>query len=229
MYHTLIATILLIIQAPSSCRTPVIDQHLGADRGGEQGTDVAVVGERKKREQSRGEGQEHDAGKPAFGGEGLDVAEQLVPLADQPADLVEHLGEVAAGGALNDDRDHEEPDVHDRDAIGHVAERQLDGDAEVLLLEHAVELVGDRPLHLLGHQVQPRGQAVPGRSARLISSTASGIASMNFLIRFCFRLRSQRNGKRAEEARGRRDGVEGKLEEQAEEDAEDAPAPAPGP
>ncbi len=90
------------------------------------------------------------------------MAEQLEPLADQPADLVEDLGEVAAGRPLNDHRDHEESDVHRRNPVRHVAQRDLDRDAEILLLEDAVELVGDRPLHFLGDQVQTRGQAVTG-------------------------------------------------------------------
>ena len=60
------------------------------------------------------------------------------------------------------DGDDEEADVHRRDPIGQAAEGDLDRDAQVLLLEDAAELVGDRPLHLLGHQVEARGQAVPG-------------------------------------------------------------------
>ena len=43
-----------------------------------------------------------------------------------------------------------------------LAQGELDRDAQVLLLEDPAELVGDRPLHLLGHQVQARGQAVAG-------------------------------------------------------------------
>ena len=75
--HTLIATIFLIIQAPSSCKTPVIDQHLDADRCREQRTDIVIVREREEREQARRQGQEHDAREPALGGERLDVAQQL--------------------------------------------------------------------------------------------------------------------------------------------------------
>ena len=39
--------------------------------------------------------------KPAFGGQGLDLAQDPVALADDVADLVEDLGQIAAGLPLD--------------------------------------------------------------------------------------------------------------------------------
>ena len=84
------------------------------------------------------------------------------------------LSSVTVGHFLNhlnnsdrrNHRDHEEADIHHRDPIGHVAQRQLDGNAQVLLFKDPAELVGDGPDHLLGYQVQPRGQAMSGARTR---------------------------------------------------------------
>ena len=130
--------------------------------------------------------------------------EQLEPLADQPADLVEHLGQVAAGRPLDDHRDHEEPDVHDRDPVGHVAQRQLDRDAQVLLLEDAVELVGDRAFHLLGHQVQARGQAVAGPQGPADQLDGLGHRLDELVDPLLLPLEQPEEGQRAQEDRGQR-------------------------
>ena len=46
--------------------------------------------------------------------------------------------------------------------LGHRFQCFVDGDAQVLFLEHPAELVADGSGHFVGHQVEARGQAMSG-------------------------------------------------------------------
>ena len=88
--------------------------------------------------------------------------EDAEAVADQFPDLVEDLREVAARLPLQDHRRDEEPQVEVGHAIAHRPQAVVHGHAQVLLFEHAAELLSDRLAHLGGHGVEAEGQALPG-------------------------------------------------------------------
>ena len=94
--------------------------------------------------------------KPAFAGEGLNLAPNLEPLADEVADLVEDFGQVAARLPLQDDGRGEEPQVEVRHAVGHFFDRLFQRHAQVLGLVAALEFGGDRGAHFVGDQLEAR-------------------------------------------------------------------------
>ena len=84
-----------------------------------QQLDVVGLHVQHHQEQAERQGDQHDAGEPAFGRQGLHLAEDLEALADDVADLVEDFGQVAAGLPLDGHAGHEEPQVEVRHAVAH--------------------------------------------------------------------------------------------------------------
>ena len=113
-------------------------------------------------------------GQPSFAGQRLDLPPDAEPVADQAADLVEDFGQVATGLALQEQGGDEEFQVEVGDPVAESREAFFHGDAQVLLLEDAIEFLADRRAHFRGHHVEAEGQALPARSARESISKASG-------------------------------------------------------
>src|SRR5580698_364950 len=95
---------------------------------------------RRQREQDEG-------GEAAVRRMHANLPADLESLADHVREVVEDLGQIAAGIPLNQHGGDEEPDVEDRDALGHLVERVAERKAEVLLVEGLLELGPDRRLH----------------------------------------------------------------------------------
>ena len=114
------------------------------------------------------------------------------------ADLVEDFGQVAAGLALQDDGRDEELQVEVGDPVGHAVERLLQGDAQVLLLEDAAELLAHRRAHLRRRStLNPEARLCPARSERASMSRASGSWTAKAFRRRRRRHKSQSDGQAA--------------------------------
>src|SRR5262245_61616533 len=76
-------------------RTERLSDHGAPDELGifQQDPGVLAVHEQHQQEHPRGQPEQDDRLEPAFGGQGPDLAAQLVAFADDAGELVEHLGE----------------------------------------------------------------------------------------------------------------------------------------
>src|SRR5205823_15087479 len=83
-------------------------------------------------------------------------------LANQIADFVEDLSQVATGLPLQNDCRGEKPQVKVRHAVGHFVDRVFQRHAEVLGLIGAFEFRGDRGIHLIGDQLEAGSKTVTG-------------------------------------------------------------------
>src|SRR6516164_10143547 len=79
------------------------------------------------------------------------LAKNLEALTHDMREVVQNLGEIAAGLALNRDGGHKEADVEQRDALGQLIERFFQRQTEVLLIERLLELRSNRVRHFIGH------------------------------------------------------------------------------
>jgi hypothetical protein len=104
--------------------------------------------------QERREGEQDVSRDAAVRGIHPHLAQDLEPLADDVREVLEDLGQVAAGLALDQDRRGEEPDVDERDALRQVVERVFQRQAEVLLVEGLAELRAHRLLEFVGDHLQ---------------------------------------------------------------------------
>ena len=75
---------------------------------------VLGIDERQRDRQRRRQRQQHVAGEAAVRGVHAHLPLDLEPLAHDVREVVENLGQVAAGVALNQHGGDEEPDVEDR-------------------------------------------------------------------------------------------------------------------
>ena len=112
--------------------------------------------------QHRRQRQQHVAGESAVRRVDADLAENLEPLAHHVRQVLENLGEVAAGLTLNQHRGREEPDVEQRHAEREVVERVFHRQPEVLLVEGLPELRADRLVHLVGDHLQTGRKGMAG-------------------------------------------------------------------
>src|SRR5262245_6812327 len=82
------------------------DAHLDAQVMRPQGLHIVGLDVEHEGKQAERQSDQHHAGEPALGGQRLDLAEDAVALADNVANLVEDLREVAAGLALDGGAGH---------------------------------------------------------------------------------------------------------------------------
>src|SRR5712692_10581637 len=115
---------------------------------------VLRVEHRQDDAQRRRQGQQDEGGEAAVRGVHANLPADLESLADHVREVVENLGQIAAGFPLNQHGGDEEPDVEDRDALGHLVERIAERKTEVLLIERLLELGSHRLLQLLGHHAE---------------------------------------------------------------------------
>ena len=120
-------------------------------------------------------------GEPALRGVDPHLALNLEALANHIGQIVENLGEVAAGFALQHDGGDEEFHVHQRHALGQVHESIAHRHAEFLffveLAKFACRPVPPTSLVIISSAVV---KACPARTARARVSMASGKSSSNF-------------------------------------------------
>ena len=90
------------------------------------------------------------------------LPENLEPLAHDVRQVLEDLGQVAAGFALDQHGGGEKTHIDDRHPLCEVVERVLERQAKVLLVERLAELRSDRLLHLVGYHLQAGRERVPG-------------------------------------------------------------------
>ena len=128
----------------------------------EQHAHVLGVDEGQRDRKRRRQGHQHVARHAPVRGVHPHLAENLEPLPDDVREVVEDLGEVAAGLALDQDGGDEEPHVDERHALAQVAERVLERDAEVLLLERLLELRADGIRRLVGDHAHGGRERVAG-------------------------------------------------------------------
>ena len=92
------------------------------------------IDERQRNGERRRQREQHVAGEAAVRGVHADLPLDLEPLAHDVREVVENLGEVAAGIPLDEHGRHEEADVENRDAGSHlvqrVTQRQADSSAD---------------------------------------------------------------------------------------------------
>src|SRR5208337_1190304 len=105
---------------------------------------IRAVHEQHKQKQPRGKAEQDHGLHPPLGGQGLDLAPQLVTLANDMRKLVQELGQVAAGLLLDEHGEHEDLQFQQAGATSQLAEGRLGGKSQVLLLEAEGELSGDR-------------------------------------------------------------------------------------
>ncbi len=121
---------------------------------------------------------------PAFRRQGFDLAAELVALADDAGELVEQLGQVAAGLLLDQKREHEDLELDQAGAACQLAESDLGREAEVLLLVAIGELAGNRRCELVGDRLDALGHGLPPRMTRDIRSKQSGSCERSFSRRW---------------------------------------------
>src|SRR5438132_6832953 len=138
------------------------DAHLDAQRVGPQHLHVIRLDVQHHEEEQERQGDQHHAGKPAFRGQRLHLAQDAVAFADDVADLVQDLRQVATGLPLDRHRGDEEAQVEVGHAITDGSHGIFERNTEVLLLVDAAELVGDGRRHFLGHHMHARCQAMSG-------------------------------------------------------------------
>ena len=158
--HTSIFTTCLIQKYPTICMTAAAPSSMWPMRSRKSScmcsglmNESAIDEEHRQREQ-------HVAGQPAVRRVDAHLAEDLEALADDVGEVLEDLGQVAAGLALDQDRGREEPHVEQRHADGEVRQRVLQRQAEVLLVERLPELGADRLRHLVGDHLQAGREGV---------------------------------------------------------------------
>ncbi len=105
---------------------------------------------------------QHVAGKTAVRGVHAHLPVDLEPLAHDVRQVVENLGQVAAGIALDEDGGHEETHVENRDAHRHFIQRVTKRQAVVLLVERLLELRTDRFRQFVGDHAERRLKRLSG-------------------------------------------------------------------
>src|SRR5262249_13337358 len=106
-----------------------------------------------QQEQTERQGDQNYAGQTTFRGEGLDLSQNAETLADDVTNLVENFGKITAGLALHKHAGYKESQIQVRNPVAHRLEGILDGDAKVLLIVNAPELISNRGGHFLGNDV----------------------------------------------------------------------------
>ena len=96
----------------------------------------------------------------------LQLTLDLEALPDRVADLVEHLGEIAADVLRGEDSHLEQRQVRIADTLGQAVERLAQGASQADLLGDVPELLGDRVRELLRHDAHGRHQPVAGLERR---------------------------------------------------------------
>src|SRR5208283_5380365 len=91
-----------------------------------------------------------------------DLAKNLETLADDIGKIVENLGQVTAGFALQHDGGDEELDVDERNAVGEIDERVANGKPEFLLFVELAEFAGDGLGYLVGDHFERGREGVAG-------------------------------------------------------------------
>src|SRR5262245_31613966 len=136
------------------------DEHLLAEFSGPKQAYIAGIGHINKSHKRWRHCQEHNAGDAPLACKGFHLSQDLEPLTNEVADLVENLGKVAAGGALDNDRRHEEAHVHRGHALGQAAQGVLDWYSKILLFINAAKFKRDGRRHLFGDNVHARSKTV---------------------------------------------------------------------
>src|SRR5208282_6548881 len=96
-----------------------------------------------------------DAGaRPRLRRHRLDLELHLLAPAQDVVEILQGLGEVAAGLALDRERDHEELELRRPDALGRVPKRRLRRVAEADLVADLAELAAHRLKHLVADDLE---------------------------------------------------------------------------
>src|SRR5207244_13324729 len=101
--------------------------HLDAGRVRPKHFHIVRLNVEHDQEQNKGQGDQNDAAQSPFRCQGLDLSQNSVAFADDVADLVENLRQVAARLFLNGHRRHEETQVEVGNAVAHTAQGVFQG------------------------------------------------------------------------------------------------------
>ena len=134
-----------MISVPITCSTIAADDHLDAQRRSVTSVLMCsgLIDEQHDGERRR-QPDEHPAGDAAVRRDDADLPLHPEPIADDRREVVENLGEVAAGLALRQHGGDEEPRVEQRDPLARSLQRVRQRHAEVLLVVEQLELGADR-------------------------------------------------------------------------------------
>src|SRR6266542_1633561 len=128
---------------------------------GEQELHVGRVDEVDRDADDDGQHRERIAGEPALRRVDLELSPDGESGADHVRQVVEHLRQIAAHLALDQDRGDQDAHVHQVHPVRHRDDGVVERKPEPLLLERALELAGNGLLSLVRHHLEPRGQWMP--------------------------------------------------------------------
>src|SRR5208282_1131792 len=129
---------------------------------GEKRANEAWVQELHDHHDGRGQSHEQDHGEASLRGVDADLAQDFEALANDVGEVVENLGQVAAGLALQHHRGDEELDVDQRDAVGEVEQSVAYGEAEFLFFVELAEFSGNGFGNFVGNHFEGGGEGVSG-------------------------------------------------------------------
>src|SRR5580765_4999281 len=138
------------------------DQHGVPDRIGKQRPDEQRVHEIHPHNDDGRHAHQQQHGEAALRGVDTYLAQDLEALADHVREIIENLGEVAAGLALQHYGRDKEFHVDERYAVDQVAECFAHGQAEFLFLEELAKLGGHGFGDLVGNHFERGGEGVSG-------------------------------------------------------------------
>ncbi len=137
---------------------------------------------------------QHVARKAPVGRVDADLPQNLEALTHDVGEVVENLGEVAAGLTLNQDGGHEEFHVENRHALGHLVERVLSGRPKFCWSKLFLNSWPDGRRQFVGAHAHGGLERMPGTNRARQQSSASGNCSSNRLRRADRRCLSQPHG-----------------------------------
>src|SRR5208282_5629334 len=101
---------------------------------------------------------EQDHGQASLSGVDADLAQDFEAFTDDVGEIVQDLGQVASGFALQHHCGHEELDVYQGNAVGEVHEGVAYGEAEFLFFVELAEFSGDGFGNFVGNHFQGGGE-----------------------------------------------------------------------
>ena len=151
-----------MIRYPITCRPTPTRQHDVADLVLEEELHVVRIGVEHQDGDGDRDAAQRRGGHPPVRADRADAPAQLEALADHVRQLVQNLGQVAAGALLQQHRGYKEVHVERRDALGQALQRDLDGKSQVVLLEGAAEFARHRLGELAINHFKRHGKRMAG-------------------------------------------------------------------
>jgi glycogen operon protein len=136
--------------------------HLGAHRIGPQYRHKLGIDDIDDGSQGEGQNTQNPRRHAAFRRKHLHLHQQFQPLPDEEAQVVEHLGQVAAGLALDEHRDDEVAQIRAGHPHAQVLQGLLQRDAEIHFVVSGAKFTREGLGHLLPHHLQSTWERVTG-------------------------------------------------------------------